>query len=972
MGVHLGAGWARSLRVAGLALGLAVAVGAVAPHGASASGWTVQSCGQPWMLGDVAVIDDVHAFALPMAVPAVLVDLGDGVHWGTLATVFPSASALAAPDLAHLWAVGGTTVYLSRDGGQSWQVRLTDPDVAEFRDVSFSDASHGSVSGLLADGSGSVIRTTDDGGQTWTRAVVPVDVGGIDVTSPAHSWLIATGETAGVAMGSDDGGATWETAISFADARLFSVSFSDADNGVVSGSSDEDGPFVAVTTDGGAEWTIRQTAFSLTALTLTDASSGWAVARDAGGVGIDAVYATDDGGLHWERQWVGSGTLAAIDVAGGRVCSVGAAGLIVSSDGASAPPSADITRPTTVVAGADKSWHNHDVSLTFSAIDPEGPVAAVQVKIDDAATVSTEGDHTSLTVKAAADHKLDGRHKVAFRAVDEAGNVGAWRSVTVSIDTRPPKTVAPYEVGVKQTNVAQLPYSVSDAAPSSGIAKVTLVLTTPDGRVLKTLNVAQPDAGATLTAGVTCSYPLGLYRYEVRARDGAGNVQASTGAVSLVVTRRTVTHGFGALVAGSRLSYSSSATVPRVDTLPHDAAGVRMYQSGGKLYDYPGGQARYGLSNLNTYRLTGDEFFLERAMAQATRLLSTHVLWSGAWYYPQPYTRDRHNAPGETMKAPWYGGMAQGQVISLFTRMYDVTGDDKYLRAARRTLYSFIHPGPASRPWTVTVDGSRHLWIQEWPKLPLDCTFNGHMISAFGLYDYYCVTGDTLALLLFRSAASTALDYAASFRRPGWISNYCLLHRIPNKKYHQVHISCLLRLYTLTGEPGFARFADVFIHDYPPPSVDATVRVMPGTYTAKRFDADQRQRAARTVTVTTPTLAHCVQRMRVCGAIRLLTTDGPWAGYWLREQPSHVVLLGKVAGVSYDPDRRITLRAGQRYTGQRYNDEGTVLGTLAAVASRTTNAHVGLRAIVNGTDRVLVMDGDWQGYWLPVKGLELR
>jgi hypothetical protein len=158
--------------------------------------------------------------------------------------------------------------------------------------------------------------------------------------------------------------------------------------------------------------------------------------------------------------------------------------------------------------------------------------------------------------------------------------------------------------------------------------------------------------------------------------------------------------------------------------------------------------------------------------------------------------------------------MAQGQVLSFMVRMYEATGESKYLSAAQATLYSFLSPGSAPGPWTVTFDGAHRLWIQEWPRLPLDYTYNGHMISTFGLYDYYRVTKDTLALLLFREAATAALDYAPKFRRPGSISAYCLLHGTPNAKYHMIHIDCFRYLRDFTGEADFARLADVYLGDY--------------------------------------------------------------------------------------------------------------------------------------------------------------
>ena len=252
-----------------------------------------------------------------------------------------------------------------------------------------------------------------------------------------------------------------------------------------------------------------------------------------------------------------------------------------------------------------------------------------------------------------------------------------------------------------------------------------------------------------------------------------------------------------------------------------------MYVSGGRLWNYPGGQARYGLQNLNTYRITEDVFYLHRAAAQAQRLLATHISVNGAWFYPLRFSRYRHSKVnnGELMKPPWYGGMAQGGALSLMVRMYEVTGEARYLAAAKATLNSFLRMGPATGPWVVNLDGAQRLWIQEWPRLPLDYTYNGHMIATYGLHDYYSLTGDTLALLLFRAAASAALDYAPKFRRPGSISRYCLLHGTPNEKYHGVHISCLRHLAVsgrystsaasalavYSGEEAFRRWSEIYL-----------------------------------------------------------------------------------------------------------------------------------------------------------------
>jgi hypothetical protein len=477
--------------------------------------------------------------------------------------------------------------------------------------------------------------------------------------------------------------------------------------------------------------------------------------------------------------------------------------------------------PVTTVSGADAHWHNRDVVLTFLARVASGAVTAIQVKVDGGDVIETPGPERRLTIAAPGDHSGDGAHLVEFRALGSDGTAEAWQSVTLRIDTRRPSAALPHAVGAMQTSTAKIDYRVDDAAPGSGLAHVTIEISTRRGDVVKRLDLADQPTGVDLTARFRCDLPRAFYRVRVKARDLAGNAADAVPQTRLVVTRWMRLHGFGAqMVEPSRLAYWTASPTPLVDAGPHDKDGVRMYLSGGRLRDYPGGQARYGLDNLNAYRITGDAFYLERAAAQAQRLLDTHVSVYGAWYYPQRYSRYRHSSSdnGELMRNPWYSGMAQGQVLSFMVSMFEVTGQTRYRDAARATLNSFLVSGPASRPWVVSIDDAQRLWIQEWPRSPLDYTFNGHMIAAFGLYDYYRLTKDTLALVLFRAAASAALDYAPKFRRPGRASVYCLLHHKANEKYHTVHVRCLSCLAGYTGEVAFSTWSDLFRQDYPGPN----------------------------------------------------------------------------------------------------------------------------------------------------------
>ncbi|MEE3920669.1 hypothetical protein V2I01_27810 [Micromonospora sp. BRA006-A] len=78
----------------------------------------------------------------------------------------------------------------------------------------------------------------------------------------------------------------------------------------------------------------------------------------------------------------------------------------------------------------------------------------------------------------------------------------------------------------------------------------------------------------------------------------------------------------------------------------------------GVLYDHPVVQADWGLDNLNAYQVTGDRFFLDRAIAQARRNLDRKVESRGAWWYSYPF--DLPRCTGLVLQAPWYSAMAQG------------------------------------------------------------------------------------------------------------------------------------------------------------------------------------------------------------------------------------------------------------------------------------------------------------------------
>ena len=112
---------------------------------------------------------------------------------------------------------------------------------------------------------------------------------------------------------------------------------------------------------------------------------------------------------------------------------------LASSPGVSPSPSPGYTDPpVTVAAGVNDRWHRTAVFVTLVATDPVSGVAYTLFKVDDGAwTKYTEG--TPIEVRAPKNHANDGAHIVSFYSVDNAQNVEQEKSVTVKIDTTPPR-----------------------------------------------------------------------------------------------------------------------------------------------------------------------------------------------------------------------------------------------------------------------------------------------------------------------------------------------------------------------------------------------------------------------------------------------------------------------------------------------------------------------------------------------------
>ena len=411
--------------------------------------------------------------------------------------------------------------------------------------------------------------------------------------------------------------------------------------------------------------------------------------------------------------------------------------------------------------------------------------------------------------------------------------------------------------------------------------------------------------------------------------------------------------------------YYLGAPLPLPDTGVHDSTGVRMVRISGTLVDHPVAQAQYGINLLESFRVTGKQEYLTLAERQAQRIVRRRLAYGGGWFYPYAFRYGLHRT-AEIYNPPWYSMMAQGQALTLFTRLYRVTQNRAWRGAADLTFNTYLVRPAAGRPWgTYVVDGL--LWLEEYPnptRVRGDRTYNGHTFSAYGLWDYWVLTQNAQALALLRGALTTTRDVAGLIRNRHWRSKYCLLHARDAGGYHGTHIGQLVQSHAITGDTMFAKLAELYYTDYPIWAGTGTVIFAAGTYTGYRFDSRGRILARKSMTLTKRSNAPTVARGKVLGqtGIWYSISAGTLAGYQVREVPGRTYVLGMCASYRYRAPRpvRTTAAAVRAYALASSGTLSSVVTTYPAGA----RVEVDARAVLNGVEYLKLASGPYVGRWM--------
>ncbi|HEY5168876.1 MAG TPA: YCF48-related protein [Thermoleophilia bacterium] len=470
----------------------------------------------------VACVDDQNAWAVGGTTQASVVHTSDGgFSWvrqysGELhiqGTGFEWPNALAFPTPQSGWVVGDQGLILhTADGGATWERQSFGND--RLVAVAFADDHTGWAVGPY----GAILHTTD-GGTTWTRQTAPAVngspawFGGVACTDPATAWLVGLN---GVIMHTSDGGATWRRQDSGISWDLGGVTFTDSTTGWAVGTWS-----ILRTTDGGITWEplpMLDPAVWLSSVSFADARNGWAV----GAQGV--ILRTADGGETWVPQESGLGSDDAVQgVAAANTYTAWAvtSSVILHCGDSGRAKENDTSAPTTVATGVAGGWSKASVAIDLESSDVNG-IAYTEWRLGDGPAWSV-GTHLVVDTP--------GTTRIAYRSVDNQGNVEATRSATVRIDGVPPTTAAAANVIVRKGAMASLRFRLTDPpAPSCSLS----LQVRRSGKVVKTVAVGSARPGSVRVRW-RCRLARGRYSYRLLATDLAGSTQTKAGAKTLTV-----------------------------------------------------------------------------------------------------------------------------------------------------------------------------------------------------------------------------------------------------------------------------------------------------------------------------------------------------------------------------------------------------------------------------------------------------
>ncbi len=235
---------------------------------------------------DIAILDTNHLIVV--GTNGSIYRTTNGTNWiaSTIQTAETNLSVDFIDDQNGLVSATGGKIYYTNNSGNSWQQAVVPVGTTKYNDLDFIT----STNAVAVGNSGAVLKSTD-GGKNWTKINLSITDNLRSVNFPTSNTGYACGAN-GRIMKTTDGGTNWTTLNKFTNADLNSLYFVNDANGMVVG----DNGVVLATNNGGQTWSAMNTStisnlqyisYSAPDYVYIVGNSGSAVRTDNNGAGTE-------------------------------------------------------------------------------------------------------------------------------------------------------------------------------------------------------------------------------------------------------------------------------------------------------------------------------------------------------------------------------------------------------------------------------------------------------------------------------------------------------------------------------------------------------------------------------------------------------------------------------------------------------------------------------------------------------------
>lgn len=282
--------------------------------------WTTLQTGIKARLRGISAVSEKIVWASG-SMSTVIRSVNGGANWQTINVTtdqldFRDVDAIDG-NTAYILSIGNgpaSRIYKTTDAGATWQLQFRNEDPKAFFDaMSFWDVTNGIVIGDSIDGAFCILTTTN--GRDWNRvpssALPPAlenegafaaSGSNVALFGKTHAWIATGGAAKSRVLRTNDRGRTWRVVDTplkgGASSGIFSIAFRDAKHGiVVGGDYKEEKQAIdnaAVTSDGGASWTLVKGLSGYRSAVAYVPGTKWLVA-----VGPSGADVSEDNGQTW-------------------------------------------------------------------------------------------------------------------------------------------------------------------------------------------------------------------------------------------------------------------------------------------------------------------------------------------------------------------------------------------------------------------------------------------------------------------------------------------------------------------------------------------------------------------------------------------------------------------------------------------------------------------------------------------------